>query len=207
MDKNRVQGIPPLDLVYWELLLGGFTLYVLTEIGFVSFLRESNSGLTSAMYILDCIVLLLYIVDIGVSFRRGYYHKGELILDLLLIKRRYCGWRLIFDILTIGGVALTLVPSLRFNTFRIVVFWKLDSLNQLDNLIFRSLSRYKSLYKITNFLKLSIIYFMFCHYVACIFYSIDLALIDSDYYGENKYSCKLWAIQICGCTMSTCLAR
>lgn len=132
---------------------------------------------------MDAISLLVYLVDLYVSFRKGYYYKGELILDLKLIRQRYLGWRLVMDVLTIVGVTLTLFPQLRINAIRMVVFWKFYSLNELDNLIFRTVSKYRGLYKFTNFIKLSILYFLFCHYVACIFYSIDLALLRSDYYG------------------------
>ena len=62
-------------------------------------------------------------------FKKGYYYKGELILDLQLIKKRYLGWRLALDILTIIGVALTLFPNLRINVIRMIVFWKFYSLN------------------------------------------------------------------------------
>lgn len=171
--------------------MGLFTFYVFTEIGFVSFLQETKSHLNNSLYALDGITLFVYTIDLYVSFKKGYYYKGELILDLRLIRKRYLGWRFAMDIVTIAGVTLTLFPQLRLNGIRMIVFWKFYSLNELDNLIFRIVSKYRGLYKFTNFIKLSILYFLFCHYVACIFYAIDLALLQSDYYGENKYTCLL----------------
>jgi hypothetical protein len=82
-----------------------------------------------SLYVLDSITLLIYIIDLYIQFKKGYYYKGELILDLQLIKKRYLGWRLAFDILTIVGVALTLFPNLRINVIRMIVFWKFYSLN------------------------------------------------------------------------------
>jgi hypothetical protein len=98
------------------------------------------------------------------------------------------------DCLVVFLIGITLLPKLRFNPLRIIIWWRIYFLFKLDNNIFRGLHSRFGWFVVYTFFKLLVIFYMFCHYMGCIYYWIDYGLVRDQYMGLAGYLGKSWVI-------------
>lgn len=164
------------------------------EMGLIAFLDETHELINAIMYWLDVCSICVFVIGILVEFRRGYYYKGELILDRERIILNYSVWRIVLDSLVVILIGLTLFPKVRYNPLRIIVWWRFYFLIKLDDTIFRGLHSRFGWFVVYTFFKLLIIFYLFCHYMGCLYYWIDFTLIKNGYGGPGAYLGKILLI-------------
>ncbi|CAM6001715.1 unnamed protein product [Sphagnum balticum] len=138
------------------------------------------------MYWLDVVAILALLVAMFVEFRRGYRYKGRLVMDRISVLRNYHWLRIFLDLLVVVLIGLTLIPQFRFNPLRYIILWRFYYIYRTNQNFFRLVHSKKGWYVFYTFVKMLLIFYMFCHYTGCIYYWIDYYIHSTNYYGPGQ---------------------
>lgn len=135
------------------------------------------------MYWLDVVVAIIFAAEILLEFKRGFYFRGKLFLDRKNIIKNYHWGRLLLDLLVVLTISLTLIPAFRINPLRFIIFWRFYHLHRVDDTFFRLTHTQINLHVLYTFVKMVLVFYMFCHYMGCLYYYIDDLLIRTNFFG------------------------
>ena len=164
----------------WELLVI-FAIYVyLVEIGFVigfgsSFwLSVISSSNTIILYL---IILMILVLDIVISFHRGFYKvgQGRVVCDKRQIQLNYLKGYFAIDIISTVCVLVPLVVQLyAADILQLAFFIKLFKKGYYQQEIFREVQHRSGLRNALSISLLTIDALLIAHFCACFFIGIDL---------------------------------
>lgn len=179
-------GWDPQRLLLFDTLLAMTTLYIMIEMGLTAFIDETHVTITRVMYWMDVVSVAMLLVGFLVEFRRSYREKGRLVTDKPSVLRNYHWFRILMDCMVLLLLTLTLVPQLRQNPLRFIILWRFYYLYRIDQSFFRLVHSKTGWYVFYTFMKLLLVFYLFCHYTGCSYYWIDYYIHKTNYYGPGQ---------------------
>ena len=133
------------------------------------------------------ILLLVFIIDIGVNFHKGFYKIGQgyVITDKRRIMRHYLRSYFFIDLVTLACVVLPLAEDSVWNFFQVVFVVKFLKARSYEGEIHQGLEEYPMVSLTYSLITLFVNACLISHYLAAIFIRIDLELWKMKYYGDD----------------------
>eukprot|EP00908_Phaeocystis_cordata_P008354 Transcript_19010.p1 GENE.Transcript_19010~~Transcript_19010.p1 ORF type:complete len:813 (-),score=358.41 Transcript_19010:1119-3557(-) len=165
--------------VSWDLFMLVLLFYVAIAVPLTTFFDIKQ---TTMHVVWDFMVDLLFLCDIVLNFRTGYFDKAKVLeLDRKLIRTRYLRSWFLFDL--VSSVPVQMLVLIDRDTFEQAIFLKLIRLLKLGRLsrvnrikMIRDLS-YNGVIRpgVVPLIRLLIFYFFVTHMVACLYWAIAKA--------------------------------
>ena len=176
----------------WDLAQVIMLFYVASMVPLrIGFDREAEPW-TSA-FLIEVIVDIYFVLDIGVQFRSGYYDDKELITDSRKIAGRYMRtWfpidlisclpinyvQLIIQAVQEGSTGGNSSEAKLFKIFRLLRLAKLLRLARMQRLLERLKDEYEGLAQFMEMSKITLTIFYVAHFVACFWYLVGDGAAD-----------------------------